>query len=85
MKKGSKKEEHKELIQQMKKDLNMAQRISKENPSQDIESLILSGIFVGRQMENERIIQQLELVGIKIPDNLKSIVNQLKDINDGNF
>lgn len=85
MKKGSKKEEHKELIQQMKKDLNMAQKISKENPSQDIESLILSGIFVGRQMENERIIQQLELVGIKTPDNLKSIVNQLKDINDGNF
>ena len=70
--------EEKTLLLQMKADLEVARKIAKQHQGEDIESLILSGIFMGRELENQRIKDGLLLSGIKLPNNLNGILFKLK-------
>lgn len=73
-----KKSEEKTLLLQMKADLEVARKIAKQHQGEDIPSLILSGIFMGRELENQRIKDGLLISGIKLPNNLNGILFKLK-------
>jgi hypothetical protein len=62
------------MLLQMKADLEVARKIVGLNKNADIESIVLSGIFMGRELENKRIKKELELSGVKIPNNVLSTI-----------
>lgn len=71
-------EDEKTLLLQMKADLDVARKIAEQHQGEDIASLILSGIFMGRELENQRIKDGLLISGIKLPNNLNGILFKLK-------
>jgi hypothetical protein len=62
------------MLLQMKADLEVARKIVGSNKNANIESIVLSGIFMGRELENQRIKKELELSGVKIPNNVLSTI-----------
>ena len=66
-----------DLLKQMKSDLEIARAIVNEHKGTDVESLVLSGIFAGREMEYNKMYEQLLLLGVKIPNNVNSLLTNL--------